>query len=77
MKNAIRVLKNSGNGGLTALQIPTGMTGKQLTKWKNKNSEALQAAKAEVIAETVREVVMPISEETSEETSEEFKRMRE
>jgi len=66
----IKAVKNTGNGNNVALQIPSGMTGRQLQKWLDKNKPALQAAKNAINQGQTSEVVFSYSEETTEEKKE-------
>ena len=45
MKATIQVTKNNGKGGLVAVTIPAGMTGREYAAMKRHNEKAFQAAK--------------------------------
>ena len=60
----VNVIKNTGNGGSTALVIPQNMTGRKLQAWKLKNAVKLEVAKEAI--ETGDQVAVSIPEESTD-----------
>ena len=73
MKATIKVHKNNGNGNATALEIPAGMTGKELQRMlrSKKNKDIIDSAKAAAVtSESTQVIICDVPAQEEEQTAE-------